>query len=164
MIEAKIDEIYFGPDEDIESFILKRLNSSRETIRVMAFWFTWKPIADCLIEANNRGIKVEVLLDSRSSEIKRMDVDKVNETLIPEYLTKHGIPQEHIHIYNGELLHHKIILIDKETVLTGTCNFFNASINRHEEHYMSIISSELLEKFNDRFNLLKEKSKVWKEN
>lgn len=164
MIKANINELLFGPNEDIESLILNEIDAAYKSIRIMAFWFTWKPIANRLISAMHRGVDVEVLLDRRSAEVKMKDVDEVNETLIPEYLVEHGISHNRIHIYNGELLHHKIILIDKSTVLTGTCNFFNASINRHEEHYMSITSEELSRRFNNRFDLLKERSVTWPKN
>ena len=157
MIEAKIHKILFGPDDNIEQFVLDQIDSAEKTITMLVFWFTWKPIADKLIEATKRGVEVRMILDKRSAEIKQKDVDVLNETLIPSYLTNCKI-----HIYNGELLHHKTILIDDDIVLTGTCNFFNASINRHEENYMLIKSKKLKEQFDKRYDFLLNKSKEWK--
>ena len=120
----------------------------------MAFWFTWKPIADAILHAHSRGVKISLILDSRSAEEKLKDVDKERELIVPKYLIDNGINESDIKIYNGELLHHKIVLIDEDRVLTGSCNFFNASINRHEEHYMSIKSKELYDTFCRRYQHL----------
>ena len=162
MIEAKIHKVLFGPDDNIEHFITDQLDKAKETISMMVFWFTWKPIAERLLEANKRGVKIKMILDSRSAEIKQKDVDIENETLIPEFLTKAGLEDCEVNIYGGELLHHKTILIDDDIVLTGTCNFFNASINRHEENYMLIQSKELKDLFQKRYDFIKKNSKEWK--
>ena len=158
MIEAQIHKILFGPDDDIETFILNQIDLAKSSITMLVFWFTWKPIADRLNQAAKRGVEVKMILDSRSAEIKMKDVHPTNETLIPNYLSNCKV-----HIYDGELLHHKTILIDEDTVLTGTCNFFNASINRHEENYMLIKSRELKKCFEKRYELLLHKSKEWKQ-
>tara|TARA_A100001515_G_scaffold23731_3_gene18347 strand:- start:4440 stop:4916 length:477 start_codon:yes stop_codon:yes gene_type:complete len=158
MIEAKIHKILFGPDDDIESFILNEIDLAKKNITMLVFWFTWRPIADKLNEAAKRGVDVRMILDSRSTEIKMKDVHPTKETLIPNYLNDCKV-----YIYDGELLHHKTILIDDDIVLTGTCNFFNASINRHEENYMLIKSKELKKCFEQRYDLLLQKSKEWRQ-
>jgi len=159
MIEAKIHRVLFGPTDNIEEFIKQELDSAKKSITMMIFWFTWKPIAQKIIEAAQRGVKIEILLDKRSTEIKLKDVDPINETLIPDFLS--GFDNIKIYIYEGELLHHKVILIDEDRVLNGSCNFFNASINRHEENYMSVQGKELKDKFYERFIEIKQNSKRW---
>ena len=161
MINAKIHKILFGPDEDIQSFIIEQISTAKKNIAVLAFWFTWKPIADSLIEAHQRGVNVRLVLDKRSCEVKLKDVDPVNELVVPKYLESCGISKEDILIYDGELMHHKTILIDDDIVLTGTCNFFNASINRHEEVFMLMRSKRLKDIFKTRFETLSTRSKRW---
>jgi phosphatidylserine/phosphatidylglycerophosphate/cardiolipin synthase-like enzyme len=160
MIEAKIHRVLFGPTDNIEEFIGQELDNAKNSITMMIFWFTWKPLAQKIIEASHRGINIKILLDKRSTEVKLKDVDLANETLIPDFLS--GFDNIEVYIYQGELLHHKTILIDEDRVLNGSCNFFNASINRHEENYMSIQSKELKDKFYERFIEIKQNSKRWK--
>ena len=74
--------------------------------------------------------------------------------MVPKYLSEAGFKEEEIKIYDGELLHHKVILIDAEKVLMGSCNFFNGSIKRHEEHYMLAVSNELYDAFFKKFKEL----------
>tara|TARA_Y100000114_G_scaffold88634_2_gene82093 strand:- start:406 stop:885 length:480 start_codon:yes stop_codon:yes gene_type:complete len=156
-MQAKINELIFGPDQNIEKFVIDNIDSAKQEIKMMVFWFTWKPIADALNRASERGVKISIILDSRSAEHKKKDVCKLNEVLVPDILSD----KIETKIYNGELLHHKIILIDKNIILTGTCNFFNGSLKRHEEHYMKITSEQLHTKFSQRFLFLKNNSKYW---
>ena len=162
MIDARIHKILFGPDDNIEKFIVDQIDSSKRNITMLVFWFTWKPIADAIIRANDRGVRIKMILDSRSNEVKLKDVDIKNETLIPKYIDERTNNACRIYIYNGELLHHKTILIDDDIVLTGSCNFFNASIRRHEENYMLIESRELKHVFQQRFAALLHNSKEYK--
>tara|TARA_Y100000592_G_scaffold96953_1_gene166529 strand:- start:60200 stop:60679 length:480 start_codon:yes stop_codon:yes gene_type:complete len=156
-MQAKINELIFGPDQDIEKFVIDNIDRAKQEIKMMVFWFTWKPIAEALNRASERGVNISIILDSRSAEDKKKDVCKLNEVLVPNMLSD----KIETRIYNGELLHHKIILIDKNIILTGTCNFFNGSLKRHEEHYMKVTSDDLHARFLQRFMLLKEKSKHW---
>ena len=87
------------------------------------------------------------------------DEPELDEINVPKYLWSKGL--SNIMIYSGELLHHKTILIDEDIVLTGTCNFFNASINRHEEVYMRIKSRELKNVFETRFETLTSQAKEY---
>ena len=46
--------------------IIKTITSATSSIYVMHFWFSWKPIADALIDAHKKGVKINVLTDQRS--------------------------------------------------------------------------------------------------
>ena len=161
MIEAKIHKIIFSPSGDVEKMIVDQIKAAKKCIKMIVFWFTWKPIAKALISAAKRGVNIQMILDKRSFENKQKDVDCKNETLIPKFICEHNLCNIEIFAYQGELLHYKTILIDDDMVTTGSCNFFNASINRHEENYMLIESKELNKKFSDKFIELIDKSKRW---
>ena len=162
MIEAKIHKILFGPQDNIENFVVEQIGLATKSIKMMVFWFTWKPIVEALLKAAKKGIKIEIILDKRSAEVKQKDVDLENEVLVPEFISRYNFNNIKIFVYQGELLHYKTILIDDDIVTTGSCNFFNASLNRHEENYMLIESKKLNEKFTNKFLELKNKSKRWK--
>ena len=74
MIEAQIHKVLFGPNDDIEAFILNQIDLAKNSITMLVFWFTWKPIADRLNQAVKRGVDVKMILDSRSTEIKLKDI------------------------------------------------------------------------------------------
>tara|TARA_R100000152_G_C6781051_1_gene214816 strand:- start:4297 stop:4785 length:489 start_codon:yes stop_codon:yes gene_type:complete len=151
---VNIEDLLLGPEQDIEHFVIQEIDKAEKKIHIMVFWFTWIPIANALLRAAHRGVDVKIILDKRSFEDKIKDVDQKRETNIPKYLIANGIDKNKIKMYNGELLHHKMIIIDKEKALTGTCNFFNASINRHDESYMLIRSRQFSSIFLKHFKYL----------
>jgi len=151
---VEIEGVVFGPDQDIEKFIIDHIDGAKKEIYLMVFWLTWKPIADALLRAYHRNVELRVLLDRRSFEEKLVDRHLTKEVNVPEYMANSGLQKGCLKKYDGELLHHKIILIDGNKVLTGTCNFFNASLARHEEHYMLLESFDLYDVFKSRFEFL----------
>jgi len=162
---VNVRDILFGPDDDIEHFVIDEIDKAKRHLNVMVFWLTWKPIADAILRAYKRRVKVKLLLDVRSTEEKMKDMDVDREIHVPSYLIENGLGKEMIRVYNGELLHHKIILLDGEKTLLGSCNFFNASITRHEENYMLVEGENFNSIFMDRFkNLWNNKSfEYWME-
>ena len=154
IMHAEIKKVCFGPDDNIAEFVIQQIDQAETNIKLMVFWLTWKPIADALLRAKKRNVEINIILDSRSAEKKQKDVDLQNEVVVPNYLNQNGIQEKDIKIYEGELLHHKVILIDKKFIMMGSSNFFNASLLRHEENYMLIESQELYDIFSKRFNFL----------
>ena len=152
LVEA--EEIVFGPDQDIEKFVIDHIDSAEKEIYLMVFWLTWKPIADALLRAHHRNVRLRILLVRRSFEEKLIDKHPIKEVNVPEYVVSSGLQKKCLKRYDGELLHHKIVLIDGNKILTGTCNFFNASLTRHEEHYMLLESFDLYNVFKSRFEFL----------
>tara|TARA_B100001094_G_C18188302_1_gene805380 strand:- start:37 stop:510 length:474 start_codon:yes stop_codon:yes gene_type:complete len=149
---VKVKQVVFSPQENIENFIIKNIDKSKQQLRIMAFWFTWEPFAKAVVRAYNRGVDVKMILDARSLEKKRIDVSKEEIEVVP-YFTDHGLGDK-IKIYSGELFHYKVILSDYKNVMNGSCNFFNASLKRHEENYMMMESSKLYSIFLEQFENL----------
>lgn len=147
-----VEQIIFSPESNIEAFIIENINRSQHTLKIMAFWFTWAPIADAIVKAHNRGVDVQMILDSRSTEKKEKDVHDLEIEVVP-YFVKHQM-KDSIKIYDGELFHYKVFMYDNTYVVNGSCNLFNASLNRHEENYMLLASKKLYEAFDAQFKKL----------
>lgn len=52
-------ECWFNQQHDLIGIILNEINNAKERVYLMHFWFTWKPIADALIIANNKGLDIQ---------------------------------------------------------------------------------------------------------
>ncbi|WP_322777714.1 phospholipase D-like domain-containing protein, partial [Candidatus Megaera venefica] len=85
--------------------------------------FTSEKIIKALIEAKNRGVNVEVILDRSNFQKKKLDIIKL--------LHKHSIP---VYQDNAKgIAHNKIMIIDNKKVITGSFNFTkNADYNNVE--------------------------------
>ena len=98
-------EIAFSPWNDPEAVLLKAIGEARERILVQAYLFTSKPLARALIDANRRGVKVEVMLDA---EMNRPASPSVLPTLLAA-----GIPVAVETRYN--IAHNKVMIFDPDS-------------------------------------------------
>ncbi|MFY9328568.1 MAG: phospholipase D family protein [Georgfuchsia sp.] len=117
-------DVGFSPYGDSLNVVLKGIHSARTSILVAAYSFTSKPIATALLDAHNRGVKVQVVADRKSNK----------KYSAAAYLANHGIPLR----LNGNyaIHHHKFMIIDSETVQTGSFNYSAAAVNKNAENVL----------------------------
>jgi phosphatidylserine/phosphatidylglycerophosphate/cardiolipin synthase-like enzyme len=112
-------EVYFSPKAGCTDAVVQEINNAKKTILVQAYSFTSAPIAKALVEAHKRGVDVRVILDKCQRTEKYSSADFLLHAGIPTLIdAKHSIA------------HNKIMVIDGQTVLTGSFNFTKAA----EEH------------------------------
>lgn len=155
--KANILEIRFSPYDDIYKMIKRECDDAKKSIKVMTFLFTYKPIADVLINAKKRGVEVQVISDIRTVSYTLMSLENGEDINIApaKYLIKNNID---FSVYKGEdsltLMHHKVILIDEEKILMGSYNFYLQSQQSNHENFLLANSSALYQKYNEEFNLI----------
>lgn len=128
--------VYFSPNEGAEDAILYALDNAKSEIRVQAYSFTSKKIANALAGAKRRGVVVEVILD-KSQETQRYSM--------AGFLAEQGVPTfiDHSHA----IAHNKVMLIDHDTVITGSYNFTKSAQEANAENLLVMNSTELKEKY-----------------
>ena len=120
-------QVYFSPDGGCTDAINKTLRQARQEILVQAYSFTSAPIAKALLEAHKRGVKVQVILDKSQRSQKYSSATFLKNSRIPIYIdAKHAIA------------HNKIMIIDRETVITGSFNFTKAAEEKNAENVLII--------------------------
>lgn len=123
-------ELAFTPWDDAEGAILHALSAARQAIYVQAYLFTSRSLARALIEARQRGIAVEVLVDSEM--VKKGENSRISQ------LAAAGIPVWLEVRYAAA--HNKILLIDPgeatSTVITGSYNFTFSAQARNAENLL----------------------------
>ena len=70
-------EVCFSPRGECTSAIIKELKKANNSVLVQAYHFTSEPIAEALLNASKRGVKVEVILD-KSQKTKKLAMDLSN--------------------------------------------------------------------------------------
>jgi phosphatidylserine/phosphatidylglycerophosphate/cardiolipin synthase-like enzyme len=109
-------DAYFSPHGGCTEAIVKEISNAKTEILVQAYSFTSKPIAQALVYARKRGIKIEVILDRSQRSQKYSSADFVAHSEIPTYIdSAHAIA------------HNKIMIIDRDTLITGSFNFTKAA-------------------------------------
>jgi len=135
-------EAYFSPRDGVTEAIVKELTSAQSEILVQAYSFTSKPIAEALVDAKKRGIKIEVVLDRSQKSQAYSSADFIAHAGIPTYVdSAHAIA------------HNKIMIIDRSTVITGSFNFTRAAEENNAENILIIKGNKaLVERYVQNFN------------
>jgi phosphatidylserine/phosphatidylglycerophosphate/cardiolipin synthase-like enzyme len=120
-------EVYFSPKGGATEAIIATLAKARTTVLVQAYSFTSAPIAKALLEAHQRGVKVEVILDKSQRTEKYSSAD---------FLAHAGIPVK-IDAAHA-IAHNKVMIIDDATVITGSFNFTRAAEEQNAENLLII--------------------------
>ena len=118
--------VYFSPMGGCTEACVNEINAAKESILVQAYSFTSKPIADALIAASHR-IKVAVILDkSELRGVGGMAGPLVNAGVISYVDSKHAIA------------HNKVMIIDEQTIITGSFNFTSSAEKKNAENMLII--------------------------
>lgn len=116
---------HFSPKGGCEGAVVAELTAARQEVLVQAYSFTSRPIADALIAAAARGVRVVVLLD-------RSNVAETHTELGD--LTAHKVEVwiDAVHA----IAHNKVMVIDRRTVITGSFNFTNQAEHENAENLL----------------------------
>jgi phosphatidylserine/phosphatidylglycerophosphate/cardiolipin synthase-like enzyme len=126
-------EAYFSPQDGTLAHILKVVSGATESIDFLAYSFTSDKLADALIERLGAGVKVRGVFDK--------DQYHSNEGTEFDRLLAAGIDVRLDG--NPRLMHHKVIIIDQEIVVTGSYNFSNNAENNNDENTLIIHNQEI---------------------
>ena len=125
-------EVYFSPNGECTDAIIRELNKAQNTVLVQAYSFTSAPIAKALVDAHRRGVKIEVILDKSQ---------RTQSYSSATFLYNSGIPVK-IDAQHS-IAHNKVMIIDGETVITGSFNFTKAAEEKNAENLLIIHDERL---------------------
>jgi len=125
-------EVYFSPHGGASRAIINEIDNAKDEILVQAYSFTSSPIAKALVDAHKRGIRVEVILDKSQRKETYTEATFLANMGVSTFIDdKHAIA------------HNKIMIIDKEMVITGSFNFTKAAEEKNAENVLILKSKNL---------------------
>ncbi len=139
--KSSSEQVYFSPKGGCTDAVVNNLNNAEKSIFVQAYSFTSDPIADALVAAYERGVKVKVLLDKSQRGGKGSKLGVLAGAGIPVSIdTKHAIA------------HDKVMIIDGDIVLTGSFNFTNAAEDKNAENLLVLHDKSMVKKYRANWN------------
>lgn len=125
-------EVCFTPNKGCQDLILKTLKEARKSIHIQAYSFTDPEIGKVLQEASRHNISVNVILDKSN----RTDKRSLGHSLAP-----FGIRIRYD--YLPGIAHNKVIIVDQETIITGSYNFSKSAYSRNAENVLILKDKDL---------------------
>ena len=135
-------ETYFCPEDNCAEVVKRELKKAQESIYFMTFSFTHEEIANILLLKDLDGVDVKGIMETRQVS-KYSQFDRLNYN---------GI--EVIKDSNKNNMHHKVFVIDSETVITGSFNPTEGGDRRNDENIIVIRNREIAGSFINEFNSL----------
>lgn len=139
-------EIYFAPEDDVLNAINSKINNARSSIHFMTFAFTEASVRDAMLARSNAGVEIQGIFE-------RVGSGTEYSALTPLFCAGLQVRQDG----NPFVLHHKVIIVDREIVITGSFNFSQNATRSNDENLVIIQDADLAAQY------LNEYSRRWAE-
>jgi phosphatidylserine/phosphatidylglycerophosphate/cardiolipin synthase-like enzyme len=124
--------VWFSPNGGCTDAVVGAVDAGKSSILVQAYSFTSAPIAKALKDAHDRGLDVRVILDKSQRTEKYSGLTYLRHAGIPVWIdASHAIA------------HNKVMVIDGQTIVTGSFNFTKSAEHSNAENLLIIQDSAL---------------------
>lgn len=133
---------YFSPGSACTAALLDEIRSASVTLELQGHALTSSPIAQAILEAHRRGVRVTVVLDAVQASERREQVLNLVHAGVPVYVdAKHGAADN------------RIILIDDRVLITGSFNFTDAADQNAENLLVIRDQAQLQSAYEENFRV-----------
>ncbi len=140
--------VFFSPNGGCTDAVIYEIGRAKKYIDVAMYAFTSRPIAQALVKAKKRGVRIRVILDKKFNSHTRFSKFK--------YLMKKGIDVKLVSPPPGVrgrvgLMHHKFAVIDGKVLLTGSFNWTASAEKLNYENLLVFYSEKLASIYEKEF-------------
>lgn len=141
---SRIVVVFTSEDPALENAIIPIVQSATRSIRFLTFSFTDFPLADAMSQRFNAGVDVAGVFEKVGSETEAAELRTLMCRSVP-------VKQDG----NPGFLHHKVIVVDEQIVVTGSLNFSTNAEENNDENVIIIDNAEIARLY------LQEFDRVW---
>ena len=137
-----ICECYFFPNPSNEQRVVNMFRTCKKSLDLAIFTFTRDSIAQAVLEAYQRGVKVRCIGDDGNSKVKGSDV---------RLLASIGIPCKTDNNLRFHM-HNKMAILDNSVVITGSFNWTSQAVNKNQDNILFIEDKNIAQQYTDYYN------------
>ena len=130
---------YFSPVDEVVDKLVAQVNGAQHSIKFMMFTFTQKDITNAMIARSKAGVQVEGVIENRGA----------SQGSAPVFSCAH-VPAKLDG--NKYTMHHKVVIIDDKTVITGSFNFTQTANDANDDNVLIIDSPAVATLYNQEFD------------
>jgi hypothetical protein len=138
-------QVLFSPGGGIRDHTLTSINGCNASLEIAVYNFTSGHIAEALVNAKNRGVKIRVVMDKKQAG---------KEGSLYDFLKEEGFDVQLLKGRVGGSMHNSFVIFDNQLVLTGSYSWTEYAEKFNYEN--AIVSDEkpVVEMYQDEFNRL----------
>ena len=141
-------EVLFSPDDIVAARLGQLISEAKESISFLAYSFASADLGKNIRDRAKDGVAINGVLEFDLVDPNQPDP---NPNLVEELNFFRQAGLNVLLDRNPELLNHKIMVIDGQTVVVGSYDFTNRAENDNDENVLIIHSEEVAQKFLEEF-------------
>jgi phosphatidylserine/phosphatidylglycerophosphate/cardiolipin synthase-like enzyme len=141
---SRIVVVFTSEDPALENAIVPIVQSATTSVRFLTFSFTDFPLADAMSQRFKAGVDVAGVFEKFGSETEAAELRTLMCRSVP-------VKQDG----NSGFLHHKVIVVDEQIVITGSMNYSTNAEENNDENVIIIDNAEVARLY------LQEFDRVW---
>lgn len=134
-------QVYFAAEDEVISHLIPLVTAAKKSLHIMAFSFTQNDLTEAVLDRARKGVAVKAIFETRGSETQY-------SALRPLFCA--GIPARQDG--NPGTFHHKVIVIDGKTVVTGSLNFSENADNSNDENTIILTNTDIAAQYLAEFD------------
>jgi len=157
LYDFAFSQAYFAPGDNLTTIFIDLVDSEEKSIHGAIYMFTDKKIAQALVNAHQRGVDVQIVIDQVSmNSYGKVKFLKENEVSVLVHRTEEFNP------YTMALMHNKFFIFgcnkNKAPLLwTGSWNCTVRGTSYNDENVIIIDDLGLIKSFTENFNRLQDR-------
>ena len=151
-------QILFSPEDHLADRLIALIDQEKKSIHAAVYCLTHYPIANALIKAHNRGVKVEILVDPFSVKA-RSPLKKLATQGIPLFVWNPPASAQKSS-QKKPLMHDKFCVFGGEKVWTGSFNFTVQATDYNRENAVLLDHPEAAAQYLKEFERIKKAGAV----
>jgi len=131
-------ENYMAPEDNVMAKLVQSVQGAKKSVHYMIFTYTHADLSAAMIASSKAGVDVEGVIEDRGA----------SEGALPAlFCAKLPVKTDG----NKYTMHHKVIIIDGQTVITGSFNFTKSADTENDDNVLVIHSAAVAALYEQEF-------------
>jgi cardiolipin hydrolase len=140
-----MNQAYFSPGPNCRIAIEQAMETALSELLICVFTISDDRLSDAIMAAHRSGLTVRVISDNDKMHDRGSDVERLSQAGVDVRID-----------CSPEHMHHKFMVIDGHTVMTGSYNWTRSAETRNEENIIAVDDPLLATRFSEEFE------RIWK--
>ena len=140
-----MNQAYFSHGQDCRLDIEQAMETALSELLICVFTISDDRLSDAIMAAHRSGLTVRVISDNDKMHDRGSDVERLSQAGVNVRIDR-----------SPEHMHHKFMVIDGRTVMTGSYNWTRSAETRNEENIIAVDDPLLATRFSEEFE------RIWK--
>jgi cardiolipin hydrolase len=135
-----MNQVYFSPGPDCRIAIEQAMETALDELLICVFTISDDRLSDAIQRAHRNGLTVRVLSDNDKIDDRGNDIERLAASGVDVRIDR-----------SPEHMHHKFMVVDGQTILTGSYNWTRSAETRNEENLVVLDDPFLAGRFAEEF-------------